>query len=507
MNDTVELLSRLQFASTALYHFIFVPLTLGLSFLLAIMETTYLVTKNEIYKKMVRFWGVLFGINFAMGVATGLTMEFQFGTNWSYYSYYVGDIFGVPLAIEGLMAFFLESTFVGLFFLGWKKLTPKQHCVATWLMAIGTNLSALWILVANGWMQHPVGSVFNTDTMRMELTNFWDVFINQEAQTKFAHVVAGGYVAGAAFIIAISAFYLLKNRSRELAIRSIAIASMFGLVAMIFNAVAGDTAGYVVGEHQPIKVAAMEGVWNDTEAPAPANVFIVSSQSEHKNTVSLTVPYLGGLLVHHSLTRPIKGLNTFRDENRERIKNGQIAWKAFQDVHKGIDKEANLALFKEHQNDFGYGLLLKKYNPQIDEATPEQIEQAVEDSIPNVTVLFTTFHLMVAIGAYFILFMAYWVFKAYRGTIATVPKCILLLSILSLPLPIIAAQLGWVVAEMGRQPWVIQDILPTSVSHSDLTMASVLISLLGFVALYTIMLVVELILMVRTVKTGEKVVE
>src|SRR3974377_376897 len=241
--DPVEL-ARLQFAMTALYHFLFVPLALGLSFLLAIMGSAYVMTGRQVWRDITKFWGKLFGINFAMGVATGITMEFQFGTNWAYYSHYVGDIFGAPLAIEGLMAFFLESTFVGLFFFGWDRLPKLGHLTVTWLVAIGSNLSALWILVANGWMQHPVGAVFNPDTMRMELASFWDLLFNPTAQSKFVHTVSAGYVTGAIFMLAISAYYLLNNRQRAFPNRSITVASAFGLASALSVVVLGDESGY-----------------------------------------------------------------------------------------------------------------------------------------------------------------------------------------------------------------------------------------------------------------------
>ncbi|MEC9169482.1 MAG: cytochrome ubiquinol oxidase subunit I, partial [Pseudomonadota bacterium] len=258
MSDTLIELSRWQFALTAMFHFIFVPLTLGLSFLLAIMESVYVMTGKEIYKQMTQFWGKLFGINFAIGVATGLTMEFQFGMNWSYYSHYVGDIFGAPLAIEGLMAFFLESTFVGLFFFGWDKMSKVKHLMATWLVAIGSNFSALWILIANGWMQYPVGAEFNFEAMRMEMTSFAEVIFNPVAQVKFVHTVSAGYVTGAMFVLAISSYYLLNHKHIAFARRSFAIAASFGLASTLSVIVLGDESGYELGDVQKVKLAAVE---------------------------------------------------------------------------------------------------------------------------------------------------------------------------------------------------------------------------------------------------------
>src|ERR1700742_725552 len=265
--DIVDL-SRLQFALTALYHFLFVPLTLGLSVLLGIMETVYVMTHRTIWRDMTKFWGLLFGINFAMGVATGITMEFQFGTNWAYYSHYVGDVFGAPLAIEGLMAFFLEATFVGLFFFAWDKLTKVQHLIATWLLALGTNLSALWILIANGWMQYPVGAHFNAATMRMEVTVFMAVLFNPVAQAKFVHTVSAGYVTGSVFVLAISAIYLLQGKHREFAKRSMTVAASFGLASALSVVVLGDESGYTAGQNQKMKLAAIEAMWHTEPAPA-----------------------------------------------------------------------------------------------------------------------------------------------------------------------------------------------------------------------------------------------
>ena len=270
--DIVDL-SRLQFAITALYHFLFVPLTLGLAVLLAIMETVYVMTGRVIWRQMTKFWGTLFGINFAIGVATGLVMEFQFGMNWSYYSHYVGDVFGAPLAIEGLMAFFLEATFVGLFFFGWDRLSKIGHLTATWAVALGSNLSALWILIANGWMQNPVGSAFNPQTMRMEVTDFFAVLFNPVAQAKFVHTVSAGYVTASIFVLGVSAWYLLKGRHIALAKRSMTVAASFGLAASLSVVVLGDESGYLSTEHQKMKLAAIEGMWKTEPAPAAFTAF------------------------------------------------------------------------------------------------------------------------------------------------------------------------------------------------------------------------------------------
>ncbi|MDD3838902.1 MAG: cytochrome ubiquinol oxidase subunit I, partial [Phenylobacterium sp.] len=293
-------LARLQFAITALYHFLFVPLTLGMTFILAIMETVYVMTGKAIYRDMTKFWGKLFGINFALGVTTGLTMEFQFGTNWAYYSHYVGDIFGAPLAIEGLLAFFLESTFVGLFFFGWDRLSKVGHLVVTYLVAIGSNLSAVLILIANGWMQNPVGAEFNPVTMRMEMASFWDLLFNPAAQAKFVHTVSSGYVTASVFVLGISSWYLLKGRDLEFARRSFRVAAAFGLASALSVVVLGDESGYAVTEHQQTKLAAMEGMWQTEPAPAGFKLFGIPDEAARTNHAEIEIPYALGLLATRS---------------------------------------------------------------------------------------------------------------------------------------------------------------------------------------------------------------
>src|SRR3974390_2489055 len=323
-------LARLQFAMTALYHFLFVPLTLGLSFLLAIMESAYVMTGREIWRDMTKFWGKLFGINFAMGVATGITMEFQFGTNWAYYSHYVGDIFGAPLAIEGLMAFFLESTFVGLFFFGWDRLPRLGHLAVTWLVALGSNLSALWILIANGWMQHPIGATFNPATMRMELTSFWDLLFNPVAQAKFVHTVGAGYVTGSMFVLAISAYYLLNGRHRPFPPRSIIVASAFGFASALCVVVLGDESGYTVSENQKVKLAAIEAMWKTEPAPAGLLLFGMPDTAAHETKYQVKVPWLLGVIATRSFNEEIPGLDDLAALAQTRIKSGLVAYDALE---------------------------------------------------------------------------------------------------------------------------------------------------------------------------------
>src|SRR5690606_5616677 len=329
--DVVEL-SRLQFALTAMYHFLFVPLTLGLSLLMAIMESVYVMTGRDIWRRMTLFWGTLFGINFAMGVATGIVMEFQFGMNWAYYSHYVGEIFGAPLAIEGLMAFFLEATFIGLFFFGWNRLTRVQHLVVTWLVALGANFSALWILIANGWMQNPVGAVFNPDTMRMEITDIGAVLFNPVAQAKFVHTVSAGYVTGAMFVASISAWYLLRGRHLELARRSLAVAASFGLASALSVVVLGDESGYSTTQHQQMKLAAIEAMWHTEPAPADFTAFGLPDQHNQENRFEVKIPWLMGLIATRSLSGEIPGILDLVEQAERRIRSGQVAYAALQRI-------------------------------------------------------------------------------------------------------------------------------------------------------------------------------
>src|SRR5690606_22477726 len=340
MELDIVALSRLQFALTALYHFLFVPLTLGLSVLLAIMETVYVMTGRPIWRQMTKFWGKLFGINFVLGVATGIVMEFQFGMNWSYSSHYVGDIFGAPLAIEGLMAFFLEATFVGLFFFGWDKLSKVGHLMSTWAVALGSNFSALWILIANGWMQNPVGSAFNPETMRMEVADFYAVLFNPVAQAKFVHTVSAGYVTAAIFVLGVSAWYMLKNRYPELAKRSMTVAASFGLAASLSVVVLGDESGYLSTEHQKMKLAAIEAMWETEPAPAAFTLFGFPDQAARETHYAVKIPWVMGLIGTRTLTQEIPGIDELVVRAEERIRRGITAFDALQQIRAagGVSK-------------------------------------------------------------------------------------------------------------------------------------------------------------------------
>ncbi len=499
-NDVVSL-SRLQFGMTALYHFLFVPLTLGLSTLLGIMETVYYMTRRRIWRTMTKYWGVLFGINIAMGVATGITMEFQFGTNWAYYSHYVGDVFGAPLAIEGLMAFFLEATFVGLFFFGWDKLSRGAHLIVTWLLAIGASFSALWILIANGWMQHPVGAHFNFHTMRMEMYDFYSIVYNEVAQAKFVHTISAGYVTGSMFVMSISAYFLLRGRNLAFAKRSMMVASAFGLAASLCVVVLGDESGYLTSLNQQMKIAAMEGIWETEPAPAPLTLFGIPDQATHQTLDTVQIPYLLGLIATRSLNQPVYGIIDLVDQAKTRIKSGMLAYSALTALQKDPNDRNAENILSSNEENIGYGLLLKKYTDDVLHAPAATINQAAWDTVPDVFAIFWSFRVMVACGFYFIAMFAFSFYLCQRRRIAN-HRWFLWIVLFSLPLPWLAAEMGWLVAEVGRQPWVVEGYLPTFLGVSSISSAEVLTSLIGFVFFYTVLAVIELTLMVKYIRLG-----
>ncbi|WJY13890.1 cytochrome ubiquinol oxidase subunit I [Pectobacteriaceae bacterium CE90] len=500
MLDIVEL-SRLQFALTAMYHFLFVPLTLGMTFILAIMETAYVLSGKQIYKDMTKFWGKLFAINFALGVATGLTMEFQFGTNWSYFSHYVGDIFGAPLAIEGLMAFFLESTFIGLFFFGWDRLGKVQHMTVTWLVALGSNLSALWILVANGWMQNPIASDFNFETMRMEMMSFSELILNPVAQVKFVHTVAAGYCTGAMFVLGISSFYLLKGRDVAFAKRSFAIAASFGMAAVLSVIVLGDESGYEMGDVQKTKLAAIEAEWETQPAPAAFTLFGLPNQDSMENKYSIQIPYVLGLIATRSTDKTVTGLKELMAQHEVRIRNGMKAYQLLEQLRAGNTDPSVREAFNKAKKDLGYGLLLKRYTPNVSDATENQIKQATKDSIPRVAPLYFAFRIMVACGGLMLLIIGLSFWSVLRNKIGQ-KKWLHRAALYGIPLPWIAVESGWFVAEYGRQPWAIGEILPTAVANSSLTAGDILFSMGLICGLYTLFLVAETYLMFKYARLG-----
>ncbi len=498
---TVVDLSRWQFAATALYHFLFVPLTLGLSLMLAAMETVYVTTGKQIYREMTQFWGKLFLINFALGVATGLTMEFQFGTNWSFYSSFVGDIFGAPLAIEGLMAFFLEATFVGMMVFGWDRLKRGQHLAVTYMVALGSNLSALWILIANAFMQNPEGASFNPLTMRMELASFSELIFSHDAQAKFVHTSIAGYVTGAIFVAGISAWYLLKHRHVELARRSFRMAVLFGVLSTAGVITLGDALGFVGGQAQPTKLAAMEGLWQSESAPMPFNLVAFPSQEQQRNRGQVQVPYALSLLVTHSLAGTVPGFDQLEEEAAQRIRNGIPAVQALQTLSSRPGDAAALAQFRAHEKDLGYGFLVQRYAEDVGTATAAQISQAARDIIPQVSSIFWSFRLMVAMGLAMLAFFVLAVIFSLRNDIQH-QRWFLKIAVWMIPVPFLACEFGWLVAELGRQPWTVYGILPTWMSASTHSVGYMIFSLAGFIGLYTVFIIIEMYLMLREIRQG-----
>jgi len=505
--------SRAQFALTAIYHWIFVPLTLGLSFIVAIMETIYVRTGNEEWKRITRFWMTLFGINFAIGIATGIILEFEFGTNWSNYSWFVGDIFGAPLAIEGILAFFLESTFIAVMFFGWNKVGKKFHLASSWLVAIGSNLSALWILVANAWMQNPVGMVFNPDTARNEMVNFWAVLFNPVAVDKFLHTVSSGYLLASLFVLGISSWFLLKKREEWLAKRSILIASVFGLFSSLMVAFTGDTSARTLSELQPVKFAAFEAL-NEGKQDAGLVAFGVLKNSEDNigsrklNEFVFRIEIPGFLSVMSGGDRNVfvPGIKDLINGNEERqilsvtekMDRGRYAKKVLTDyklAKSQNNKEQAEALMNIFGNRdfidnyfryFGYGFL-----------------RSPEDAIPNIPVAFYTFHLMVMLGFLFIAVFVVSLFLVLKGTL-TKYRWFLWISVAMIPLAYIASESGWILAEMGRQPWIIQDLMPVSAAVSQISPGSVMTTFILFSVLFTALLAAEISIMTRQIKTGLK---
>lgn len=495
-------LSRWQFAATSLYHFIFVPLTLGISWLIFIMELMYVKTGDVLYRDMTKFWGKLFGINFAIGVATGITLEFEFGTNWSNYSHYVGDIFGAPLAIEGLLAFFLESTFIGLFFTGWNRFSKKTHLVITFLTALGSNLSAMWILIANGWMQYPEFAIFSPEKMRMEMIDFFGLVLSPVAQVKFAHTVCAGYVTASMFVVGVSAFMLLKNKHLEFAKRSMTIALGFAFCALGGSALTGDLSAVEVTRHQPAKLAAMEAEYETQDAPASWSVFAIPNEEKMENAFAVKVPWLLGLIATHSLSEEVIGLRDIVKENEERIKNGVIAHKALSDLRQGNEDPANYEMFKRHEKDLGYGLLLVEHAADPLNPTEFEIKKAARNSVPSVWISFFSFRLMLGLmGIVSIMALGAAFFLWYKRDLEKRTRFLKFL-VLSIPLPFLACETGWILAELGRQPWAIQGILPTFLATSSLSVTDVALSLVCFIAIYTVFLIIEMFLMIKAIKKG-----
>lgn len=501
ISPDLVVLSRFQFGMVALFHFLFVPLTLGMSWILLIMETVFIITGKKIYRDMTQFWGKLFGINLAMAVITGLTLEFQFGQNWAYYSQYVGDVFGVPLAVEGIVAFMLEGVFFGVFFFGWGRLNKSAHWFATLAVAVGSNLSALVILVANGYMQHPVGARFNFQTMRVEFTSWSQLWLNPDAQVRFVHTLAAGYVTGSLFVLAISAWYILKHRDLPFAKRSFAIAAGFGLASVLSVITLGDENGLNIQHVQPSKMAAIEAVWETPKAPAPWTVVAIPHEKEQYNSDSIEIPGLLSIIATHSLHETIIGIKEIIQRNEVKIKNGMKAYGYLQRINQGDKSAGTVQAFTRYQADLGYGLLLKKYLDDVTHATPDQIHQAAVGSIPNVPVLFWSFRIMVACAVILFFLFLFAVIFCTRKT-AWNRRWFLRSCLYALPLPWIAAETGWIIAEVGRQPWLVHGVLPTFLGVSSVSTQEVWTSLIGFFVFFGSLFMVELFLMFKYARLG-----
>lgn len=514
-------LARWQFAFVAGFHFIFVPLTLGLTWIIFTMELMYVISGKEVYKRMTKFWGKLLGINFAVGVLSGLTMEFSFGLNWAYYSQFVGDIFGTPLAIEGLVAFMLESTFVGIFFLGWNKLSKKQHLCATFCLAIGSNLSALLILVANGFMQVPVGGEFVWQTMRMETTNLLDLFLNPIAQIGFAHTVIAGYTTSAIFVIGISAFFLLKKREIAFAKRSMAIGLGFGVIASLMVMFMGDQQGILAYKYQPMKLAAIEAEWDTQKPPANFNVVALPSQDNEKNYLSVQIPGALGILATHSLDQKIYGVKTilydgYKDIHGKeipsvitRIQNGAKAYDAMLEMRAGHDTKENVTIYDKYKQDLGFGMLLLRYVPEgerLTSATQSQILEAAKSSVPNVSTIFWTFRVMVGLGVLMFVMIVFGLILLAKDSLWQ-KRWTLRWMLYMIPAPWIACLCGWIVTEHGRQPWTVYDMLPTSISSSTINAWDILASLVVFMLFYALLFAVEMFLMFKYARLGPQSID
>jgi cytochrome d ubiquinol oxidase subunit I len=514
MNEIIDLSSvdwsRGQFALTALYHWIFVPLTLGITFIIAIMETIYVKTGDEAWKKITKFWMKLFGINFAIGVATGIILEFEFGTNWSNYSWFVGDIFGAPLAIEGIFAFFMESTFIAIMFFGWGKVSKKSHLLSTWLTAVGANLSALWILIANAWMQMPVGMQFNPDTARNEMVNFWEIALSPMAVNKFLHTTSSGFLLASIFVIGISAWYLLKKREIAFAKKSILVAAVFGLFSSLYVVITGDDAAKQIAKVQPVKFAAMEGIYNGTEGVglaffglAPLTNPELDKGGFENEFPKIEIPNLISLMVYYDLSRFIPGLTDLINGNkehgiisaREKMERGLIAietLKAYKDAKDDNSTEVHILRERFMSEDFqknyfkyfGYGYI-----------------KDTDELIPNIALSFYSFHIMVLLGAWFILLCGLALFWVVKGKLEN-KRLFLWAALWSMPLVYLASMLGWVLAEVGRQPWVIQDLMPTVAAATKINAGSVQVTFWLFAIIFTLLLIAEIKIMTKQIKTG-----
>ena len=480
--------SRLQFALTACYHWIFVPLTLGLSVIMAIMESIYVKKGDPFWRQTAKFWMKLFAINFAVGIATGIILEFEFGTNWSNYSWFVGDIFGAPLAIEGILAFFMEATFFAVMFFGWNKVSKRTHLAATWLTGIGASVSALWILVANAWMQHPVGMTFNPDTVRHEMTDFWALVLNPVATSKFFHSVFSGWMTGAIFVIGISSWYLLRKRHTRFALASIRIAAITGIAGTLAVMFSGDSSGVHAAKYQPMKLAAIEGL-TDGGTRAPFSV-----------VPGVEIPGMLSILATHNINGYVPGINNILDgyttpegetfpSAEKKMERGKKAIEAFKTYRANKDKDPQTAMqarkvLEENIDNFGYGYI-----------------QSRNELVPPVRLLYWAFRVMVGLGGYLFLLMAAVLWAERKKRLAEM-KWLLRIALLSTPLVYLAGQAGWIVAEVGRQPWTIEGLLPVKAAVSSVSVAAVQTTFFIFVAIFTLFLLIEIRILLKAIQKG-----
>lgn len=483
--------SRLQFALTAGYHWLFVPLTLGLAVIMAIMETIYVKTGDEFWKRASKFWMKLFAINFAVGIATGIILEFEFGTNWSNYSWFVGDIFGAPLAIEGIFAFFMEATFFAVMFFGWEKVGKRFHLASTWLTGIGAAISAVWILIANAWMQHPVGMEFNPDTVRHEMVDFWALVLNPVAISKFFHSVFSGWMTGAVFVIGISSWYLLKGRQIRFALSSIRVAAIVGIVGTVAVMLSGDSSGVHAAKYQPMKLAAAEGL-KDGGTGAPFSI-----------VPGVEIPAMLSILATHDVDGYVPGINNILDgyttpdgeyhiSADEKIARGKIAIESFAKYRELKDSDPVAAAearqtLDQNMEYFGYGYINSK-----------------EDLVPPVPLVYWAFRVMVGVGGLLLLVMVAVLWFEYKKRLVSI-RPLLWVALLSIPLVYLAGQAGWIVAEVGRQPWVIEGLLPVNAAVSSVSVAAVQTTFWLFVAIFTLFLAIEMRIMIKAVKQGPEI--
>lgn len=510
MDDLMSVVdwSRWQFALTAMYHWLFVPLTLGISVIVAIMETIYYRTRSKKWLDMTKFWMLLFGINFAVGVATGIILEFEFGTNWSNYSWFVGDIFGAPLAIEGLLAFFMESTFIAVMFFGWKKVSPRFHLTATWLTAIGASISAAWILIANAWMQYPVGMEFDPAQMRNVMNDFGAIVTSPVAVNKFFHAVMSGWTLAGVFVIGISCWFLWKKRNRRFAIDSIKVGGWVGLIGILATLYTGDGSAVAVSEHQPMKLAAMEGLYEGERGQSIVAFGILNPDKRVDNDESpflfeVSLPRGLSILAKHDASAFVPGIKDLVDGREinhdgdtvmtvsyaERIAIGRTAHEALRGFDAASVKGDRVAMdscrqvIKDNYRYFGYGYL-----------------DSPHEAIPNVAMTFYAFHIMVLLGGYFIVFFIVVLWLAYRKAHWLDKPWLDWVAMLSIPLVWICSQAGWVTAEVGRQPWVIEGVMPTRAAISDISAASVQTTFWMFAVVFTVLLVAEIGILLRTIR-------